>query len=89
MKKINYKIIKKVSNLELNNFLKKISDKYFKKNKNKALIFYKRKGFIINKNFNNPTIKKWILRCQKFDKKTFEKRYLLYDVNNEKVLLPK
>jgi|688.fasta_scaffold562305_1 predicted acetyltransferase len=168
MKIINYKIIKKINNLELNNFLKKISGRHFKKNKNiknapwkylkqkniesfflkinkniigvivlinfkfskhlsflyilkkfrkknlgsilfnryflntrkiktihviksleKTLSFYKRKGFIINKNFNNHIIKKWILRCQKFNKETFEKRYLLYNVNNAKVLLPK
>lgn len=34
MKKINYKIVKKVNNLELSNFLKKISGKEFKVNRN-------------------------------------------------------
>jgi len=34
MKNVNYKIIKKVDNFRLNNFLKKISGKEFRENKN-------------------------------------------------------
>jgi predicted acetyltransferase len=90
-------IIKKFRGKNLGNILfnryflntRKIKTIHVIKSLDKALIFYNRKRFIINKNFNNPAIKKWILRCQKFDKKIFEKRYLLYNVNNEKVLLPK
>ena len=164
MKKINYKIVKKVNNLKLSNFLKKISGKEFRENRNiknapwkylkekkmesffievnkdivgviilinfkflkhlsflyiikkfrmkklgsmlldkyflntkkiktihvikslkRTLSFYKKKGFIINKKNKNHLIKKWILRCQQFNKKTFKKRYLLYHANSTSV----
>ena len=57
---------------------KKIKTIHVTKSLKKALVFYKKFNFIKNYKNDNPIIKSWILRCKKFDYKTFNKRFLLY-----------
>ena len=57
---------------------RKIKTIHVTKSLKKALIFYRKFNFIVNYKSNNPIIKNWILRCKKFDNKTFHNRYLLY-----------
>ena len=63
---------------------KKIKTIHIIKSLKKFLIFYKKFNFIVNYKSNNPIIKSWILRCKKFDNKTFDIRYLLYLANYPK-----
>tara|TARA_B100000989_G_C19296970_1_gene366801 strand:+ start:52 stop:558 length:507 start_codon:yes stop_codon:yes gene_type:complete len=63
---------------------RKIKTIHVTKSLKKSLIFYKKFNFIVNYNSNNSVINRWILRCKKFDNKTFDNRYLLYSTKQSK-----
>ena len=66
--------------------MEKKTDKYtvYGRKKGRKQIHLVDKDFIVNYKSNNPIIKSWILRCKKFDNKTFDIRYLLYLANYPK-----
>ena len=59
---------------------KKIKTIHVIKNLKRTLFFYKKLKFTTHKRSSNSIVKSWILRCEKFDIKTFKKKYLLIKI---------